>query len=145
MINFEKVNQERCKLNYDIWNLEKQKLNNLEYVEKYPKPREIWFTKMWINIWDEQNWKEKFQRPVLILKKIWSLYFCISLTTKYKENFFYKKLNKVTFYEQYKVKESIIVISQAKVYDKKRFIKQIWYLENNEFIKIKKILKNIYF
>ncbi|MBT3726302.1 hypothetical protein HOG21_00965 [bacterium] len=46
MINFEKVNQERCKLNYDIWNLEKQKLNNLEYVEKYPKPREIWFTKM---------------------------------------------------------------------------------------------------
>jgi hypothetical protein len=44
--------------------------------------------KMWLNIWDEQNWKEKFQRPVLILKKIWSLFFCISLTTKNKKSFF---------------------------------------------------------
>lgn len=130
---------------FDSWNIEKQEIHNSENIEKYPKPREIWFTKMWINIWDEQNWKEKFQRPVLIIKKVWSLFFCISLTTKNKESFFYKKLENVTFYEQYKVDESVIVVSQAKIYDKKRFIKQIWYLEQNEFVEIKKLLKNIYF
>ena len=130
---------------FDKWNSEKQILDKKIEVEKYPKPREIWFVKMWVNIWDEQNWKEKFQRPVLILKKIWSLFFCISLTTKNKKSFFYKKLKNVTFYEKYKVDESVIVISQAKIYDKRRFIKQIWYLENIEFENIKKDLRNIYF
>jgi hypothetical protein len=31
---------------FDIWNVEKQKLNAIKEVKKYPKPREIWFVKM---------------------------------------------------------------------------------------------------
>lgn len=130
---------------FELWNTEKQIIHFWNDVAKYPKAREIWYTKMWINIWDEENWKEKFQRPVLILKKIWNIYFCVALSTKNKESFFYKRLEKVTFYEWYEVENSVIIVSQGKIFDKKRFIKQIGYLEKWEFEEIKKLLKNIYF
>lgn len=137
--------KKNIKQDFENWSKEKERINSLESIEKHPKPREIWFVKMWINIWNEQNWKNKFLRPVLIIKKIWILLFCIALTTKNKDSFFYKKLNKATFYKEYEVKESVIIMSQWKIYDKKRFIKQIWYLEECEFLEIKKQLKSLYF
>ena len=89
--------------------------------------------------------KRKISKTRINIKENLKFVFCISLTTKNKKSFFYKKLENVTFYEKYKVKESVIVVSQAKIYDKKRFIKQIWYLDNTEFEIIKKDLRNIYF
>jgi len=50
---------------------------------------------MWQNIWFESNWKwDNFKRPVLILKRIWTMFLIVSMTTKWiwKENKFYYKL-----------------------------------------------------
>jgi len=54
---------------FDIWNKEKQNLDKLDYENFFVNPRDIYFTKMWINIWFEENWKKNFLRPVLVLKK----------------------------------------------------------------------------
>ena len=146
---FPKVNQIKDNLEiegiFDAWNEQKKKIHNDREVEKYPKPREIWLTKMWVNIGDEQNGKEKFTRPVLILKKIWSLFFCVALSTKNKESFFYKKLQTAHFIDWFEVSDSVLIVSQAKNFDKKRFIKQIGRIEQEEFLEIKKLLKEIYF
>ena len=148
-MTFQKVNPKQSfpeieKL-FDTWNEEKKNTNKKERVEKYPKPREIWLTKMWLNVGFEQNWKDKFTRPVLILKKVWSLYFCAALSTKNKKSFFYKKLRTTNFIKGFETEHSMLIISQAKNFDKKRFIKQIWYISQEEFIEIKNLLKDIYF
>jgi len=131
---------------FNSWNLEKQKLHFSEEVKRYPKERDIWYIKMWINIWVEENWKWDFLRPVLVIKKIWILVFCIALSTQYKENIFYKELNTCTFYDKkYEKDKSMIILSQWKTLDTKRFVKQIWYISKQEFIELKKLLKNMYF
>ena len=131
---------------FDFWNLEKQKIHFWKNIKRYPQEREIWYIKMWINIWVEENGKNDFLRPVLVIKKIWILVFCIALSTQFKNNKFYKKLETCTFYEKkYKKENSMIILSQWKTLDTKRFIKQIWYISKSEFIELKKLLKSMYF
>jgi len=131
---------------FDEWNIEKKKIHSSKNIKRYPKERDIWYIKMWINIWVEENWKDSFLRPVLVIKNIGVLLFCIPLSTKFKENIFYKELKTCTFYEKkYKKEHSMLILSQWKTLDKKRFIKQIWYISKNEFEEIKKLLKNMYF
>ena len=55
---------------FDIWNQDKQKLEQQASPSLYLKVREIWFTKMGKNIGFEEDGKEGFLRPVLVLKKI---------------------------------------------------------------------------
>ena len=132
--------------NFDKWNEEKKKIDSLKYENFYVNVREIYFTKMWINIGFEQDWKKDFLRPVLIIKRIWILIFCIPLSTKFKDNLFYKKLETCIFYKNKYIKEnSMLILSQWKTLDTKRFIKQIWYISKLEFEELKKILKNMYF
>lgn len=129
-------------LNYfDNWNKLKQKVHNSEIKEFYVNPKEIWYIHKWINIWFESNWKwEDFKRPVLVLKKLWSLFFVISMTTKWKNNRYYFKLSN-TYFE----KDSYITLSQVFVVDKKRFFEYIWEISWSDFWKVKKELKNILF
>jgi len=129
---------------FNKWNLEKQNLEKLDYEKFYVNQRDIYFTKMWINIWFEENWKNDFLRPVLVLKKIWNLFFTVALTSKWKDNNpFYYKLNSPKFNEENKKHEnsSYCILSQVKVMDKKRFTDKIWYVKNDEFIVIKEKLK----
>jgi hypothetical protein len=77
----------------------------------------------------------------LVIKKIWNMFFCISMTTKWKDNNkFYYKIN-----DSYFNKSSYLVLSQIRSFDKKRFIEKIWKLSNKDFYEIKKELKNIIF
>lgn len=59
------------------------------------------------------------------------------------DNFFYYKLSAANFNEENKKHEnsSYCILSQVRVMDKKRFTDKIWYIKNNEFIKIKEKLK----
>jgi hypothetical protein len=110
----------------------------------YVNPRDIYFTKMWINIGFEENWKKDFLRPVLVLKKIWNLFFTVALTSKGKDNSnFYYKFKTARFNEENKKYEnsSYCILSQVKVMDKKRFTQKIWYIKNEEFDMLKEKLK----
>lgn len=80
-------------------------------------------------------------RPVLVLKKVWSLFFIVSMTTKWKDNskFYYKLDN------SYFNKESYIILSQVKMIDKKRFMDYIGRISWEDFDNIKKKVQNTLF
>ena len=129
---------------FDKWSEEKKEIHKKEYETFYVNVREIWFTKMWINIWYEENWKSEFLRPVLVLKKVWNLFFTVALTSKWKdENYFYYKLKTAVFNEENRKHKdsSYCILSQVKVMDKKRFSEKMWYIKNSEFVIIKEKLK----
>lgn len=133
---------------FDEWNDNKKEIHKKEYEDFYINVREIWFTKMWINVWFEENWKSEFLRPVLVLKKVWNLFFTVALTSQGKEkNYFYYKIVDLNLTEKNKkyINSSYCILSQVRVMDKKRFSQNVWNISNNDFIKIQKRLKNILF
>ena len=123
---------------FDKWNEKKKEINSKKQ-KFYVKQREIWSVRMWKNVWFEEDWKwEDFERPVLVLKKIWIMYLCIAMTTKWKNNDFYYKL--------WDTKESsYIILSQSKLFDLKRFHYKIRTLAKSEFLEIQKRLKTLWF
>ncbi len=128
--------------NFNNWGIEKEKINN-EYLYNFsPRPREIIFTKWGINIGFESDGKKNFLRPVLVLKKIGSLYWVVPLTSKLKENMFHYRLQSVSFDA---VENSMIMLSQARVIDEKRFIRKIGEVSWKEYKEIQKKIKNLYF
>lgn len=121
---------------FNIWNKIKK---NLEFNNSkifFIKQREIWSVKMWKNIWFEEDWKwNDYERPVLVLKKIWIMYLCLSLTTKWKENDFYFKINEKSF----------VILSQPKSFDIKRFHYKKWMISEEKFFELQKKLKTFWF
>jgi len=130
------------KKDFDKWNKLKQKLDCKENLSFIPSVWEVWYISIGINIWSESLWKgEFFKRPVLIIKKLWNMFFCVSMTTKWKDNnIFYSKID-----NKYFNKSSYIIKSQIKTIDKKRCIKKIWKLSNRDFYEIKKELREFLF
>ncbi len=124
---------------FDIWNnVKKEKhFSNKQY---YPKSKEVWYISMWINIWSESNWKwDEFKRPVLVLKRIWSMFLVVSMTTKWNEDNFHYKLK-----NNYFNKDSFLTLSQFKTIDNKRFIRKIWKIDSEDYEEIKKRIKNLF-
>jgi len=126
---------------FDKWNELKKKIDKKSDKNIFPKPWEIWYINIWINIWNESLGKwNLFKRPVLIISKLWNMFFCSSMTTKWKDSNFYFKLD-----ENYFDKKSYIAKSQLKSVDKKRFIIKIWKLKNKDFYEIKKEIQKFIF
>jgi len=123
---------------FDKWNKLKKNINNKKQ-KFYVKEREIWSVKMWKNVWFEEDWKWKdFERPVLVLKKIWIVYLCVSMTTQGKDNDFYHRLWDIE-------KLSFIILSQPKLFDLKRFHYKIRTVNKDEFKEVQKKLKTLWF
>lgn len=133
------------------WNIEKQKVHEWWYLPKngskrFTNEREIWNTKRWINIGNETDWKWKYLRPVLILKNIWSLCLVAPLTTKgpaidHPASHLYHKITSINFENC----ESFVMLSQIKMIDKKRCIKNMKTMDQEEFKCIKNLLRDMYF
>jgi mRNA-degrading endonuclease toxin of MazEF toxin-antitoxin module len=129
---------------FDEWNKEKQEIHNTSPKNFFVNAREIWLTKMGQNIGFEENGKENFLRPVLVVKVVGNMFFTTSLTTRGKDaNKFYHKLINIDL-ENPKYKDSsYLILSQVKVMDKKRFFKNIGAIEKDEFIDIKLKLREL--
>jgi hypothetical protein len=101
---------------------------------------------MGINIWYEENGKNEFKRPVLVIKKVWTLFLVVALTSKWKDNNkFYHRFSTASFNDKnLKYKDSsYCILSQIKVMDKKRFTECMWSVWEKEFLHIKEKLKAI--
>ena len=123
---------------FEKWNKLKQKINFWNKQKFYVKQREIWSVRMWQNIWFEEDWKwDDFERPVLVLKKIWIVYLCLSMTRKWRNNDFYFSINNI--------KDSYVILSQPKLFDFKRFHYKIWVVSMDKFNEIQKKLKTLWF
>jgi len=128
------------------WSNEKETIHFEKQQEFYPKEREIWYTKMGVNIGFEENGKGEFLRPVLILKKFGNLFFTVALTSKGKDNhYFYYKFNDLDLSEKNRqyIDSSYAILSQVKTIDKKRFTQNIGWVSQKEFSSIKEKLRSV--
>ncbi len=124
---------------FDKWNKLKKEIN-CKSKNFYPKSREVWYISVWKNIWFESSWKWKdFKRPILVIKRIGSMFLIVTMTTKWKENKFYYKLG-----NNYFNKDSYITLSQFKTVDTKRFMDKIWKINKDDFIVIKNKIKKLF-
>jgi hypothetical protein len=67
---------------FDEWNNNKKAIHQEIPESFFVNEREIWYTKLGINIGNESNGKKDFRRPVLILKKVGNMFFVVPMTTK---------------------------------------------------------------
>jgi mRNA interferase MazF len=92
-----------------------------------------------LNIGFEENGKDDFKRPVLVICRIGVLFFIVPLSTQDKGNKFYYTLKSVSFN-----KPSLAILSQVRMIDKKRFVHRIGQVSEEEMINIEKLLKDLY-
>lgn len=128
---------------FDQWNREKKHVHNVWATGYrnmfFVSAKEVWYVKLWINIWYEEDGKSEYKRAVLVIKKIGNLILVIPMTTKEKNNHYHYKLK--TFVGR----SSWLILSQIKTIDKKRFIQKIGEISAWEFTNIKKNLRMYYF
>lgn len=123
---------------FEEWSVAKKQIDSKSINKNfYIKPKEIWSTKIWINIGNEVDGKADFQRPVLVISKVWNLFRVVPMTTHWKtQNAFYHQITSYDF-----GKPSFVMLSHLKNIDKKRFTYPMWYVSDAEFAIIKKSLQ----
>jgi mRNA interferase MazF len=122
---------------FDGWNIIKK---NLDCKNNYLpiNEREIWWCSIGLNVGDEENGKnEKFERPVLIMKKFNNkIAFALPLTSNGKGNKFYFK---ITFNNI----ESYLILSQLRLVSVKRLRRFVGKINSGQFNKAKLFLLDL--
>jgi len=125
--------------NYKNWHNLKSDIENRGQEKKF-REREIWWCSLGENIGFEQDGKnEKFERPVLVLRKFnKGMFFGLPLTSKIKEDKFHtgfvvKTKNKKGEFEE---NESFAILSQLRLLSSKRIIRRVVRINENTFAKI---------
>jgi mRNA interferase MazF len=123
---------------FDKWNGIKKKTHEDNKKRNF-KEREIFNAKVGKNIGYEQNGVgNKFIRPILIVKKFSnSSFYAIPLSTTEKRNKYYFE------FEFIKDKKSVAILSQMKNFDAKRLLNKIGMISQDDFIELKRQLKDI--
>ena len=143
---FDEWNEEKKNLQASI---EKQKLlTDAEKKEQrvYINQREIWYMKLGQNVGSESNGKKYFRRPVLIIKKVGSMFFVAPMTTKGQENIFHHEIESVTYnLDEYSQNPDVsrVQLSQSRIVDRGRFLERIGTISQKDFFSIKKKLSNL--
>jgi mRNA-degrading endonuclease toxin of MazEF toxin-antitoxin module len=110
---------ESYKKDFDGWNIMKKTLDATDR-KRFFYEKDVWWCSIGVNIGSEQDGKGRsLRRPVLVYKKINSRTFIgIPLTQSLKEDYAH-----VSFYFNYDI--STAIISQIRLYDKKRLIEKV--------------------
>lgn len=129
---------------FDEWN-EVKKFTHSSKVQLTIKPRDIFWTKIWQNIGHEEYGKGKdFLRPVIVIRQLTSdLFIGIPTTTSDKQdnNYFH---NIVYVDKNTKVGvNSVAMLLQMKVFNKKRLFNKLGTISQNEFTMIIDKLKDM--
>ncbi len=123
---------------FDNWNNQKKETQGKIDIP-YFYEREIWYIKMWVNLWVEQDWKwELYLRPVIILKKFnKESFWWISLWTQIKKWKYYFKFNFI------ETKDSYANLSQLKIISAKRLISKIGDISKEDYKNLKEKIKSL--
>ena len=125
---------------FDNWNILKKQTDSSEAIlENFPKKGEVWMIILGKNIGSEQNGTgDDFMRPMVIIAKINNqMFWCIPLSTKQKDIYFY-----INFSDPENQKVTAIV-GQLRLISIKRFQRRMYDLPWVIFDNIKKKIKNI--
>jgi len=133
---YEILNRDR----FDEWNRLKKRLNQNK-IKIVLKERNIYLLSIGKNIGNEiYGKKDKFLRPVLVVKKLGSDYFYgIPLTKTKKEGSYFHTFSYI------KSIESTALLNQLRVFNAKRVLKYHGRISSEEFKKIKSKLKKLFF
>ncbi len=128
------------KQHLDNWNDVKQ-ITQDSSKKVYFKERDIFWLKVGENIGFEQNGKgDKFQRPVLILKRYTNdMFLGIPLSTTPREGSFFFQFS---FLDD---EVSTALLVQQKLFSSKRFIKKIGKIDKDDFNSLKQKLYKLIF
>jgi len=123
---------------FDSWNKEKIKIHQ-RTASPYFHAREIWWCSLGLNVGFEQDGTgKKFYRPVAILKGMSKqTCFAIPLTTSKNKHYLRPSVGEING------KIAYAMISQMRIIDSKRLIKKMGYLNEETFLKLRKIVKDI--
>jgi mRNA interferase MazF len=131
---------------YKEWHDLKSEIENNGQEKKF-REREIWWCSLGENIGFEQDGKhEKFERPVLVLRKFNNgMFFGLPLTSKVKEDRFHFGFNIKTKNTAGEVEEqrSFAMLSQMRLFSSKRMIRRIVRINENVFDSIEKSFINL--
>ena len=130
---------------YDEWSSEKKFLNKKEPQRLFVSEREIWFVKLGKNIGFEQDGKENFSRPVLVLKRVGNLIFTVSLTSRAAKNKWFFELKNIHWKQKQRSEHTSVILSQVRILDKRRFVNIIGKIGLAEFLKVQDRVKGILF
>ena len=121
-------------MDFDNWNNLKKKID--DYSRVYFSKGEIWFISIGKNVGDEEDGKnEKWERPVLIIRKFNNnIFIGIPLTSQEKNGKYYFKLKSFI---------STAILSQVRLFDAKRLVRKIGKINSVELIEIKKRVRDI--
>ena len=113
---------------FDSWNTEKKKLENISLDTLAFHEREIWWCSIGINLGDEQDGKnELFERPVLVLKKFNNkICWALPMTTKPKTGIYYHQL-------KHDGQIFSVILSQIRLVSVKRFRRFVRKISPHQF------------
>ncbi|MFA6047915.1 MAG: type II toxin-antitoxin system PemK/MazF family toxin [Parcubacteria group bacterium] len=119
------------------WQLEKEIINSRNR-EIYFRERQIWWCSIGLNIGYEQDGKnERFERPVLILKKFSKdLFWALPTTSQNKTGAYYYQYN-------YNGRKYSIILSQLRALSSKRLLRKIRKLREDDFEKVKTSVRSL--
>ena len=124
---------------YTNWHKLKTNIENNGQEKKFHE-REIWWCSLGENLGFEEDGKnEKFERPVLVLRKFNSgMFFGLPLTSKKKKDIFHSSfiLEILNDKNELEEKESFAILSQLRLFSSKRMIRRIVIINENTFTKI---------
>ncbi len=118
------------------WHQFKRILNISEKNTEFHE-REVWFCSIGINVGIEMDGKNNnFSRPVLILRRFnLETFWEIPLTSKLKSGKYYLRLKSMP--------QSNLVLSQLRLWDKKRLIKKMLTIHEDEFERVKSRIRSL--
>lgn len=125
--------------NFLDWIKLKEKLHNNKNKPPLFKEGEVWWCCIGENIGSEINGKSSlFSRPVLIYKKLSSSTFMgIPTSSQDRKGSWYVNIT-------LKKNQSIVILSQARLFDYKRLSSKIGELDSDDIIRVKQKFKDLY-
>jgi mRNA interferase MazF len=124
---------------FDGWAELKPKLHSINKANIYFQERDVWWCSLGCNIGGEQDGKNAiFNRPVLVSKKFnHDVFYGLPMTTKNKDNPYYIKIT-------FGGREVSVLLSQMRIFDKKRFQRKIGQLDTADFERVIRSFKNLF-
>ncbi|HEY4515136.1 MAG TPA: type II toxin-antitoxin system PemK/MazF family toxin [Candidatus Paceibacterota bacterium] len=116
---------------FDIWNTEKKNLEEVGHDSLIFHEREIWWCSIGLNLGHEQDGKnERFERPVLILKKFNNkVAWVLPMSTQLKTGKYYYSI-------EHDGREFSIILSQLRLASTKRFRRFVRKISPHQFTEI---------
>ena len=117
---------------FRVWHKNKTVLENSWYRNIYFHEREIWWCSVGLNVGDEQDGKnERFERPVLIIKKFNNkLVWILPMSSKVKFGPYYSIL-------EFRGQKFSVLLSQLRVISVKRLLRVIRKISHQQFSEIR--------